>query len=231
MNTLHSGNNSTSESFFGYFTTWHKTLLRSYIKQNLNNVWLYIVNVPEYYLAKTSPYHTYCVAVELGYLDHTPVPDWFSKQMEYLMKGNLMYCGHRRSVIHVKLGAVANLADHPETSFTLKTSLLRTYGQVASWATNVDPKVLPDCDHYFKEQVRNLFEIGLGEKNVDGKFGRCCQWDLTSSSPALKNIFPQETYPKRTEDGAPEPPLGCEAGVRFLKQVQQMFEMLIFSVI
>lgn len=199
MNKLNNdGSNCLSRSYHGYFTTWHDTFLRSYVKQKLNNVWMYVINLPESQLANTSPYHTYCVAVGSGYLDHIPVLDWFSEKMEGLMKGNNMYCGRRHSVIHVKLGPVAHLADRPEKAFTLKTSLLGIYGKVASWATDVDPKVLLDCDLCYRNRVKILFDIGMDVKNVSGTCGRCCQWNLTSTSPAIKTLLPPPNYQKET---------------------------------
>jgi hypothetical protein len=231
MNELnHNGRTDSSQSYFGYFTDWHDAFLRSYVKQKLNNVWMYMINVPESQLAKTSPYHTYCVAVGSGYLDHTPVLDWFAEQMEGLMKGNDMYCGRRHRTIHVKMGPVAHLADRPEKAFTLKTALLGTYGKVASWAADVDPKVLPDCDVCYRQRVKNLFDVGMDVRNVRGTCARCCQWDLTSTSQAVKKILPPPNYPTKTDEGAPLPANGREVGVKFIKPIPQSFEMLIASV-
>ena len=137
-------------------------------------MWLYIINLPETRLSKTLPYHTYCVAVGAGHLDHTPVLDWFADQMEDLMKGNVMYCGIRRRMIRVKLGAVANLADRPEKSFTLKTSLLGTYGRVASWATDINTDVLPDCNRCFQKRITFLRNNSYnGEQVLKGGCSRC----------------------------------------------------------
>ena len=201
------------------------------MKQKLNNVWLYIINLPETRLSKTSPYHTYCVAVGAGYLDHTPVLDWFADQMEDLMKGNIMYCGIQHQMIRVKLGAVANLADRPEKLFTLKTSLLGTYGRVASWATDISTDVLPDCNRCFQKMLTNIQNNnGDREPALDGRCGWCCQWDLKSNSRSMKRILPPEDYPTRTDMGAPPPPVGQEVGIRYLVPIEQTFNMLISSV-
>ena len=66
------------------------------------------------------------------------------------MKGNTVYCGRRKSTIHVKLGAVANLAYRPEKSHTLQMALLGRYGRIASWVADVDHEVLPGCDTFHK---------------------------------------------------------------------------------
>ena len=71
---------------------WHDAFLRSYVKQKMNKVWLYIISFPESRVSVTSPYHTYCVAVDSGHLDHTPVIDSFSAKIESLMKGSYVYC-------------------------------------------------------------------------------------------------------------------------------------------
>ena len=102
LKTLQETNPALAASFLGYFTTWHDTFLRWYVKQRLNTVWLYIITFLESRYAKTFPYHTYCVAVGLDHLDHTPVLKWFSEQMEGLMKGNTVYCGRRKSCVGVK---------------------------------------------------------------------------------------------------------------------------------
>ena len=54
MYELYEGEWDRCESFFGYFTTWHDAFLQSYVKQKMNNVWLYIVNFPGLCLAKIS---------------------------------------------------------------------------------------------------------------------------------------------------------------------------------
>ena len=217
-------------SFLGYFTTWHDTFLRSYVKQRLNNVWLYIVTFPESRYAKTSPYHTYCVAVGLGYLDHTPVLEWFSEQMEGLVKGNTVYCGRRKSIIHAKIGAVANQADRPEKSHTLQTALLGTYGRIASWAADIDHNILPDCNTCHKKRLERVSFAGLGSATMDRTCGRCCQWDLTLNSPALKRIKPPELYPKNTDDGAPPAHEGRAVGVKHIIPVKQSFPWLKYCV-
>ena len=66
--------------------------------------------------------------------------------MEGLMKCNTVYCGRRKSTIHVKTGAVANQANRPEKSQTLQIALLGTYGRIASWTADVDHNILPDCN-------------------------------------------------------------------------------------
>ena len=106
--------------------------MRSYVKQKRNNVWLFTITLPDPKRRATSPFHTYCVALGPGHLDHTPVIDWYTKEIDKLMNGMTFYCGVTHQFIRAKIGVVAALADRPEKAFTLKTSLLGTYGKAAS---------------------------------------------------------------------------------------------------
>ena len=51
--------------------------------------------------------------------------------------------------MHAKLGVVAVLAYCPENAFMMKTSLFGTYGQITSWAAEIQPDVLTDCKKCF----------------------------------------------------------------------------------
>ena len=71
--TLKSMDSSGRPTYYGWFATWSDSFLRSYVKQKLNNVWMYTITLPDPDHTATSPYHTYCVAVGAGALDHTSV--------------------------------------------------------------------------------------------------------------------------------------------------------------
>ena len=49
-----------------------------------------------------STFHTYCIAVGPGSLDHTSVIDSYAKEMEELMEGREYYCGVRNEFIFAK---------------------------------------------------------------------------------------------------------------------------------
>ena len=231
MKGMESNATTNQPTYYGYFTTWHDAFLRSYMKQKLNNVWIYTLNLPESRVAKTSPYHTYCIGIGSGNLDHTPVIDWYAQEAEELMKGTSFYCGIRRKMIRVKFGCVANMSDRPEKAFSLKIMLLGDYGKIASWAAPIEPDVLADCKKCFKERIRSVLDDGHEKTSLDGSCRQCCQWDLHSNSPALKKIVPPEKYPTVAADHAPPAPEGREINLRFLKPVQQSFEWMIAAVL
>jgi hypothetical protein len=172
-------------TYYGWITTWSDSFLRSYVKQKLNNVWMYTITLPDPSRQSTSPFHTYCVAVGSGQLDHTSVIDWYSKEVESLMNGRTYYCSEKRQFLRVKLGVVAVLADRPEKAFILKTSLLGIYGQIASWAADVEPNILADCKKYFLRRVKAVLQ------------------DRHSTS----NIVPCKDFPTNEAEVAPLPPI------------------------
>ena len=93
---------------------------------------MYTITLPNPGGNATSPFHTYCVAVGAGALNHTSVIDWYATEVDSLMEGSDYYCAFMKKVIHVRIGVVAALADRPEKAYTLKTSLLGIYGKIAS---------------------------------------------------------------------------------------------------
>ena len=94
----------------------------------------------------------------------------------------------------MKIGVVANLADRPEKASTVKTKLLGKYGKTASWAMDVDPRVLPDCDNCYAIRLDSVISEGLNSPCMDG-CGMCCQWNLQSNSSALKKLNLPNTIP------------------------------------
>ena len=74
------------------------------------------------------------------------------------MNGRTYYCSEKRQFLRVKIGVVAVLADQPEKVLMLKTSLLGIYGQIASWAANVEPNILANCKKCFSRRVKAVLQ-------------------------------------------------------------------------
>ena len=216
---------SSRPAFYGWFTTWSDSFLRSYVKQKLNNVWMYTITLPDPNHNATSPYHTYCVAVGAGALDHTPVIDWYSHEIEELMKGKDYYCGLRRDFVHAKLGVVAALADRPEKAFTLKTALLGVYGQIASWAAEIVPDVLADCNRCFLLRCKAVLEDRHSPSNLH-PCNKCCQWDLKSNSKSVEKVLVPDKYPTTCDPNSPSVPAGRSMGALYIAPVKQSFVWL-----
>ena len=108
--------------------------------------------VPDQKHQSTWPFHTYCVAVGAGQLDHMPVIDWYVEQVQHVMQGQEHYYSDQKQFKYAKIGVVVVLVDCLEKASMLKTSLLGTYGQIASWAAAIEPDVLSDCKKCFKKR-------------------------------------------------------------------------------
>ena len=93
-----------------------------------------------------SEFHVYCVAVGSGSLDHTGVIVFYANEVETLMMGKKYYCATRNQIITAKFGVLAELADCPKNAFILETSLLDTYGKIASWVSEIHIDILLDCN-------------------------------------------------------------------------------------
>ena len=72
-------NSENKEIYYAWMLTWSDSFLCSYVKQKYNNVWMYTITLPDPRGNATSLFHTYCVAVGAGALDHTSVIDWYAK--------------------------------------------------------------------------------------------------------------------------------------------------------
>ncbi len=219
-------NGGNDDYYIGYFTTWSDSFLRSYVKQKFNNVWMYTITLPNPDGNSLSPYHTYCIAVGQGKLDHTCVIDFYAQEVESLMLGRKYYCATREKVIEAKFGCLASLADRPEKAFILKTALLGTYGKIASWAAEIHTDILPDCKKCFDRRLKEVLK-DRHSRVVMSTCSRCCQWDLESESACLTKIPPPDKYPTESSPGAPSPPIGRTVNERYLKPIKQSFRFLV----
>ena len=222
-------NSENKEIYYAWMLTWSDSFLRSYVKQKYNNVWMYTITLPDPGGNATSPFHTYCVAVGAGALDHTSVIDWYATEVDSLMEGSDYYCAFMKKVIHVRIGVVAALADRPEKAYTLKTSLLGIYGKIASWASDIVPDLLADCKGCFTKRLRLLLNDPFSKTDIP-TCNKCCQWNLESESSSSKKVPVPPNYPKKCCPRSPEPPRGREIAIKYLLPVPQSFPWLICAV-
>ena len=143
------------------------------------------ITLPDPQHKATSPFHTYCVAVGPGFLDHTPVLDWYSQELTSLMEGREYYCATLLKFIEVKFGIVAALADSPEKAFSIKIPLLGTYGNIASWATEIRPASLADFREYFLERLTSILRNRHNPTQLSPR-EKCMRFDLMKQSKVTK---------------------------------------------
>ncbi len=78
---------SDLKTFIAWFETWTDGFITSYVCQHRNNAWIMTITFPDPTGSQTLQFHTHCVAVGHGCLDHTPVIDWLLQEMEVLACG------------------------------------------------------------------------------------------------------------------------------------------------
>ena len=216
---------SIQKTHYGWFLPWQDTFLRCWTKQRLNNVWIYTITFPLVSQISSSKFHTYCLAVGPGHLDHTPVIDYYANEYARMMNGNVYYCAHRKEFVNVKLGPVACMADRPEKAFELKTSLLGTYGQIANHAGEIVFDLFPDCTRCYVRRLQHVFDDPHSRVNLN-PCASCMQWDLNCRSEAAKKVNQPEKYPTSCHPDSPPVPEDHPMGARYILFVRQTFAFL-----
>ena len=111
----------------------------------------------------------------------------------------------------------------------MKRALLGDYGRIASWATHLDPDVLPDCKHCFLKRLEAILQDCYSHTSIP-MCQHCCQWNLLSESQARTQVSVPNDYPTSCCINSPEVPLGREVGVKYLILDLQSFQWLILAV-
>ena len=211
---------------YTFMLPWSDGFIRSYVCQRDNNVWILTITFPNPNGNATSKFHTHCVAVGKASSNHTAVIDYFLSEFETLMSGINVYCGMTCKFKRIQMGVLAYIADRPERSALLHTLHLGTYGKRSLWCANIDQVKLPYCQSCFDQEVNCLLERQNGPLDLS-KCGRCCQWDMESSSPALRKKPSPENYPTTCDVASPVPPVERAVGLRFLKPVRLNFSWMV----
>ena len=61
-------------------------------------MWIYTITFPSVDRSASSKYHTYCLSVGPGHMDHTPVIDYYTNQYDLMMEGNVYYCAQKTNM-------------------------------------------------------------------------------------------------------------------------------------
>ena len=218
---------------YGFYLLWSDGFVRSFVKQKNNNVWIITLTVPDPGNNATSKYHTYCLAVGKSSNDHQPVIDYYMKQVEQLMRGVSMFDVQSGKYINVQMGLLAYIADRPERHAILNQADGGLFGKRTLWCANIDHKHLPYCDNCFSKELKALMNDRFSQSPLS-MCGRCCQWDMKSSSNAnakVKNaeIITTEKYPTSADlsPGSPPVPVYRPVPTNHLRPVELQFVWLV----
>ena len=196
---------------YGSFLLWSDGFVRSFVKQKDNNVWILTITIPDPSGSATSKYHTYCLAVGKSSNDHQPVIDYYLREIDQLMKGVSLFDLKSGNYVNVQMGLLAYIADRPERHAILNQTDGGLFGKRTLWCAHIDHKHLPYCDICFSKELDALMNDRFSECPLTS-CGRCCQWDMKSSSVSNKKVKNAEfkmteKYPTLANLSATSPPV------------------------
>ena len=175
---------------YGYLTSWSDSFIGCWVKQKENSAWILTITVADPDGKATSPYHTHCIAIGQAKLDHTPVIEYFLRELDIVRNGVVRYCALSRAFICTQFDLLAYLMDRPERSKVTKILDRGTYVKRSLFAANVDTVHLPLCSACYNKLVRIV--LGGGDSMLT-MCRNCCQWDFESDSPsAKKSCLPKD---------------------------------------
>ncbi len=127
------------------------------------------------------------------------------------MKGVRLFDLQSGKYVNVQMGLLAYIADRPEQYAILNQTDGGLFGKRTLWCAHIDYKHLPYCDNCFSKELEALMN-DLFSKSPLTSCGRCCQWDMKSSSVSntkVKNaeLKMTEKYPTSTNFSATSPPV------------------------
>eukprot|EP00956_Cyclotella_meneghiniana_P029838 scaffold73500_cov54-Cyclotella_meneghiniana.AAC.1 len=191
----------------GLFLLWSDGFTRVYVKKKKNSVCIMTLAILDPGGNSTSIFHTYCIAIGNSSSDHTPVLEYFLKQLDIVRKEKIRYCGTSGDFVKTSFRMQGYSSDRVERCEVLKTLSGGTYGPRSHFAFQIDPDAFPYCDRCFNLLVTSLrqsvypFLPAFCESCDD-----CCRWDCGSTSPASKTNPLPEKYPSKASSSSPVPP-------------------------
>ena len=105
-----------------------------------------------------SSYHTYCVDVRPGHLDHRSFIDWYLAEIKELIKGKEYYCGVREVFIYHKVSSSCCIGRSTRESIFIKNYVVGHVWRKCRVATAIMPNVMADCNSCFKLRLNALFK-------------------------------------------------------------------------
>ncbi|KAK1742046.1 hypothetical protein QTG54_007619 [Skeletonema marinoi] len=205
---------------------WSDGFQRSYIKQRDNNVWILTVTILNPHGNGTSPFHTYCIAIGKSSLDHTPIIEYFLKELETIKQEKNRFCGLTNKFIKTAFVPLLWSTDRPERASILHVqNVPSTYGLRSHVAAKANFDSLPHCDRCFSAMIDS---IGVGDYPVfhDNLCTDCCRWDYFSNSAAAKTNPLPDKYPTFESSDSPNAPANRTTSETYLVSREQDFDWL-----
>ena len=139
-----------------------------------------------------------------GDADHTPVIEFYMKEVSELMKGFDCYFVSSNTIEHVALGLYCWSADRPENHELTNTRKEGAYGKINGWAVNVSEECLPAFIPCYASLIRKI----VHEEEITSPFcSECANWSLAREDNGLEvvqcmNDVAPKDYPKQYPGGS-----------------------------
>jgi hypothetical protein len=209
------------------FMKWSDGFVRVYVKQKKNSAWMMTVAFPNPAGNATSIFHTYCIAIGNSSSNHTPVLEYFLRELDVVKREKIRYCGRTNKFIKTSFRMMAYSSDRIERADLLKTSQGGTYGSRSHFAGAVDPDVFPFCDQCFNTLIQSLRHSEYPAFPVnDDLCQRCCRWDSSSASAAATTIPLPTKYPRHASATSPPAPVNRTLHETCIISTRQEFSWL-----
>ena len=130
--------------------------------------------------------------------------------------------------VRIQMGLLAYIADRPERHAILNQTQAGIFGKRTLWSAFIDSKHLPYCDRCFNSEIESLLDDNIAPFQLPS-CGRCCQWNMLSTSPSNKKVKASEIdrvsdYPTTFHTNSPPVPREREIPSNYLKPVKCDFE-------
>ena len=216
---------------YGSFLLWSDGFVRSFVKQKGNNVWILTITFADPNGSATSKFHTYCLAVGQSSNNHQSVIDHFLKEVEIITNGIEVFCPKEGKFVRIQMGLLAYIADRPERHAIINQADGGIFGKRTLWSAVIDFKNLPFCNTCFNKEIKSVLEDRYSKSSLP-QCGTCCQWNMSSLSPANKKVKPSELlitekYPTREDPTSPTHPLNRGVPTNYLAAVELDFEWML----
>ena len=125
--------------------------------------------------------HTHVLAMGKSTEDHTPVIEYYNREVKELMKGFLTYIGVTNEIRRMLVGFLFHSSDRPERQFVTNTRKEGHFGKCANYAYCVDFNKLPACKECYKEITSKI--LARNHISESRPCNKCFRWNIDPNNP------------------------------------------------
>ncbi len=221
---------SIRETSIGWVYFWSDSFLRCFVKQKDNSVWIMTATICPPLEEMNSGKYTHVLAMGKSTEDHTPVIEYYHREVKKLMKGFLTYFGVANEIRRMSVGFLFHSSDRPERQFVTNTRKEGHFGKCANYAYCVDFDKLPACKECYKEITSKI--LARNHISESRPCNKCFRWNIDPNDPFQSSSPVPENYPLGPDEIILEgetlkPPHTRRPGMRFIGPVLLTGEFMV----